>query len=270
MIDLNSVPYTTRKPRGNEKSGYDYNFMKMKEFEEDVTQGKFICCNEYMGDWYGTEWSGVEAVARQGLACVIQMELESLLSFKQTYFEPRCVLVITLDKERHRERLAQLGCSEKEREMALGRAEWYAEYNREHPGFFDTVIVTDDIEQGYQNLKGLILNYLGVEAAEQQQHEQQLQAQMQKAAAMGGGADMRAAMQQNSSRSSNHNTNKLANESTTSITATGAAQPNKAELNGTNKPKESELPHSGETKSFFFSANEYSTREKHNKTIFEL
>jgi hypothetical protein len=81
-------------------------------------------------------------VARQGLACVTQMELESLLSFKQTYFEPRCVLIITLDRAVQIQRLLSQGCTENECEIAVNRTEWYAEYNRDHPGFFDAVIVT--------------------------------------------------------------------------------------------------------------------------------
>lgn len=32
--------------------------------------------------------------------------------------------------------------TDEECETAMNRAEWYAEYNREHPGFFDAVIVT--------------------------------------------------------------------------------------------------------------------------------
>ena len=70
------------------------------------------------------------------------MELESLLSFKQTYFEPRCVLILTLDKMMQIQRLINQGCNETECEIAVSRTEWYADYNREHPGFFDAVIVT--------------------------------------------------------------------------------------------------------------------------------
>jgi guanylate kinase len=105
-------------------------------------KGKFICCNEYNGDWYGLQWESIEAVARQGLACVTRMELESLLSFKQYYFEPRCVLILTLDEQIQLERLLNDGCRENECELALNRTNWYKEYNQTHPGFFDAVIIT--------------------------------------------------------------------------------------------------------------------------------
>ena len=40
------------------------------------------------------------------------------------------------------QRLINQGCNENECEIAINRAEWYAEYNRDHPGFFDAVIIT--------------------------------------------------------------------------------------------------------------------------------
>lgn len=39
-------------------------------------QGEFLCCYEYYGDWNGLQRSSIENVAREGLACVIQIELE--------------------------------------------------------------------------------------------------------------------------------------------------------------------------------------------------
>jgi guanylate kinase len=158
------IPFTTRKPKDkNNEAKEPFNFIRMKDFESDVTHGKFICCHEYSGDWYGIQWDSIESVARRGLACVIQMELESLLSFKQTYFEPRCVLVLSLDENIQKERLKlENNCSEKECEVAVERTSWFAQYNRDHPGFFDSVVITDDINEAYKNLSALVLNYLGI------------------------------------------------------------------------------------------------------------
>jgi guanylate kinase len=121
-----------------------------------MKKGKFICCNEYNGDWYGIQWESIESVARQGLACVTQMELESLLSFKQYYFEPRCVLIITLDKDVQSQRLMQQGCREKECDLALARSDWYSEYNQSHPGFFDSVIISGTTIFASQRNKKLV------------------------------------------------------------------------------------------------------------------
>lgn len=95
------------------------------------------------------------------------MELESLISFKKTYFEPRCVLATTLDRNIQFERLKSQGLSEFECEVAKARAEWYQDYNNKHPGFFDAVIITDNLSQGFGTLKNLVLNYLGLSSVDQ-------------------------------------------------------------------------------------------------------
>lgn len=59
-------------------------------------------------------------------------------------------------------RLIDQNCSESESEVALNRTEMYANYNQEHPGFFDAVISSEDLDKGYENLKNLVLSYLGV------------------------------------------------------------------------------------------------------------
>lgn len=60
---------------------------------------------------------------------------------KNTYFEPRYVLILPMSKEAHEKRLLDIGLySEKQIEYTLDRAEMYSAYNETHPGFFDTTI----------------------------------------------------------------------------------------------------------------------------------
>ncbi|CAF0894713.1 unnamed protein product [Adineta ricciae] len=155
--------HTTRDKRNNEKDGVDYVFVKHEQYEEDVTKGEFLCCYEYYGDWNGLQRSSIENVARGGLACVIQIELEGLLSIKQSHFEPRCVLLLPMDRQIHERRLQLQGFDEGEINMALNRVELYAEYNRTHPGFFDAFILTNSLDDGYDQLRDLVISYLGLE-----------------------------------------------------------------------------------------------------------
>jgi len=51
------------------------------------------------------------------------------------------VLIMPLSKDAHEKRLREKGLyQEQEIEFTLSRAEMYAEYNQEHPGFFDMMI----------------------------------------------------------------------------------------------------------------------------------
>ncbi len=51
-------------------------------------------------------------------------------------------MLITLDKTKQIKRLQNDECTDDECDIAVGRTEQYAQYNRNHPGLFDAVIVT--------------------------------------------------------------------------------------------------------------------------------
>jgi guanylate kinase len=67
--------------------------------------------------------------------------MQGVLTLKNTYFEPRYVLVMPLTEECHEKRLRDRGIySEKQIEHTLVRADMYKTYNQNHPGFFDMMI----------------------------------------------------------------------------------------------------------------------------------
>ena len=69
------------------------------------------------------------------------LQLQGVLTLKNTYFEPRYVLVMPLDKEAHEKRLRDRGrYTEEEIAYTLRRADIYCKYNQDHPGFFDMMI----------------------------------------------------------------------------------------------------------------------------------
>lgn len=71
-----SISHTTRKPNVDEEEGKDYHFVDIDEFENYVKLGKFLQTYSYHGNMYGLTIDSVEAVAREGLACVVHMEIE--------------------------------------------------------------------------------------------------------------------------------------------------------------------------------------------------
>lgn len=157
------VTHTTRKPHKEETPGRDYHFVDLEKFEFDIRWGQFIQTHQYHGHWYGLQMQSIEDIAREGLACVVHMELEGVLTLKNTYFEPRYVLIMPLSPECHEKRLRERALyTESQIEDNLERAEMYQDYNRDHPGFFDMMINSDDIEESYKHLRRLVMDYLGI------------------------------------------------------------------------------------------------------------
>lgn len=60
-----------------------------------VTQGQFIQTHQYHGHWYGLQMQSIEDIAREGLACVVHMELE-VRDLLYTGFLWTCVIIILL------------------------------------------------------------------------------------------------------------------------------------------------------------------------------
>jgi len=64
-----------------------------------------------------------------------------VLTLKNTYFEPRYVMLMPLSSRTHEKRLRERCLyPDAQIEYVLERASMYAIYNREHPGFFDMFI----------------------------------------------------------------------------------------------------------------------------------
>lgn len=156
------VCHTTRMPR-KEENLEDYCFVTQEQFEQGVVMGKFLQTCQLAGNWYGVTREAVESVAREGLAAVFYMDLEGVLSFKNTYFEPRYVLVLPVSREIHEARLRERGdYPEPLLLQSLERATLCLEHNRKNPGFFDMAINSEDLSDAYKRLKLLVMEYLGM------------------------------------------------------------------------------------------------------------
>ncbi|XP_069021014.1 leucine-rich repeat and guanylate kinase domain-containing protein isoform X2 [Embiotoca jacksoni] len=156
--------HTTRGPYYGEENGIDYHFVSEEDFQNLIHMGKFIQTIQYGGQSYGLTRDAIEDVAREGLACCVHMELEGVLSFKNSSFEPRYILIIPTQVEKYTDHLKSRGLyTPAQIDVAVSRIEFYANTNRQHPGFFDNVIPCDDWEEAYKTLKLVMKEYLLVE-----------------------------------------------------------------------------------------------------------
>ncbi|XP_042258702.1 leucine-rich repeat and guanylate kinase domain-containing protein isoform X1 [Thunnus maccoyii] len=153
--------HTTRGPYLGEENGSDYHFVSEEDFQNIIHMGKFIQTMQYGGHSYGLTRDSIEDVAREGLACCVHMELEGVLSLKNSHFEPRYILLIPTQLEKYTGHLKSRGLyTPAQVDMAVSRIELYANFNRQRPGFFDNVIPCDDWEEAYQMLGQVVKDYL--------------------------------------------------------------------------------------------------------------
>ncbi|KAB0344264.1 hypothetical protein FD754_021190 [Muntiacus muntjak] len=136
--------HTTRLPYFGEGDRVDYHFISQEVFDEMQNMGKFILTYNYGNHKYGLSRDTIEGIARDGLASCVHMEIEGVRSLKHSYFEPRYILVVPMDKQKYEGYLRRKGLfSRVEIEFAVSRVDLYIKINQEYPGYFDAVINAD-------------------------------------------------------------------------------------------------------------------------------
>jgi guanylate kinase len=151
-----SVSHTTRPPRANEVDGKDYHFTSRAEFERLVGEGKFLEWAEVHTNLYGTGLSEIER-ARQTPACsgmIFDIDYQGARQIRAK--QPDVVSVFILPPSMD-ELLRRLRGRASETEDVVLRRFDVARREIEHYGFFDYLVVNDDVEAAFDGLRAIIL-----------------------------------------------------------------------------------------------------------------
>ncbi|KAM6090405.1 leucine-rich repeat and guanylate kinase domain-containing protein isoform 2-T2 [Theristicus caerulescens] len=156
--------HTTRAAYFGEENRLDYYFVSQEAFDKMVNTGKFIATFKYSGYYYGLGRDTIESIAREGLATCVHLEIEGVRSLKNTYFKPRYILLVPMNKEKYEGHLRRKGLfSRPEIEEAVSRVDMYIKISQDFPGYFDAVVNTDELDEAFTELSFLVKAYLGLE-----------------------------------------------------------------------------------------------------------
>ncbi|NXC46737.1 LRGUK protein, partial [Penelope pileata] len=155
--------HTTRAAYFGEENRLDYCFVSQEAFDKMLKMGKFIATYKYSGNYYGLGRDTIESIAREGLATCVHLEIEGARSLKNTYFKPRYILVVPVNKEKYEGHLRRKGLfSRPEIEEAVSRVDMYLKMSEDLPGYFDAVVNADELDEAFAELSFLIKSYLGL------------------------------------------------------------------------------------------------------------
>ncbi|XP_029906354.1 guanylate kinase 1b isoform X4 [Myripristis murdjan] len=151
-----SVSHTTRNPRPGEEDGKDYHFTTREAMQEGIDQGEFIENAEFSGNMYGTSKSAVEDVLAKNLICILDVDIQGVKNIKKTDLNPIYISIqppsMEILEKRLRDRQTE---TEESLQKRLEAARIDMELSNE-PGVFDVVIINDDLEKAYQELKDVL------------------------------------------------------------------------------------------------------------------
>ncbi|MFO0551705.1 MAG: guanylate kinase [Polyangiaceae bacterium] len=150
-----SVSHTTRKPRPTEVDGREYHFVERATFGEMIRAGAFAEHAEVHGNLYGTSVKEIELARATGAEGVLfDIDYQGARQIKATFPEAVGVFILPPSLVELERRLRGRGTEDEattQRRLAAARGEI------EHYGFFDYVVVNDDIEQAYGRLRAVVL-----------------------------------------------------------------------------------------------------------------
>jgi guanylate kinase len=151
-----SVSHTTRKPRTNEVDGKDYHFVDRNQFDALVAADAFVEWAEVHGNCYGTSRAEIEHARRDPECCGMIFDIDYQGARQIRAKQPDVVSIFILPPSMD-ELLKRLRGRASETEDVVMRRFEAAKIEIEHYGFFEYLVVNDDLETAFRHLEGIVL-----------------------------------------------------------------------------------------------------------------
>lgn len=153
-----SISHTTRKPRPGEIDGEHYHFTNKEDMSAALKDGKFIESACFSGNIYGTSKAAVEKVLKDEKVCILDIDTQGVKQIKQSGLHPWYIFIDPPSLEVLEQRLRQRSTEDEEslrNRLKVAAAE--IEYGKT-PGNFDIIILNDDLDRAYNELKTYLVN----------------------------------------------------------------------------------------------------------------
>ena len=149
-----SVSYTTRPPRGSEKSGREYFFVTREEFERMIAEDEFLEYADVFGNYYGTARSFLRDAQSKGEDLLLDIDVQGAQQIKKKL--PEAVGVFILPPNR-KELEARLRNRSLDTEQVIERRLATAAREIENYAKYDYILVNDRLEDSIELLRSILL-----------------------------------------------------------------------------------------------------------------
>ena len=152
-----SVSYTTRRIRAGEQEGVDYHFVDEATFAAMIERGEFAEHAHVHGHRYGTTRVAVEQARRGGKDVLFDIDYQGGRQLKTRYEKYGYLVMVFIlpptiaELERRLRQRATDDPSVIDRRLAKAREEI------EHYQYYDYLIVNDDLDRAYDQLRAIYL-----------------------------------------------------------------------------------------------------------------
>ncbi|PNI40378.1 MPP6 isoform 5 [Pan troglodytes] len=156
-----TVPFTSRKPREDEKDGQAYKFVSRSEMEADIKAGKYLEHGEYEGNLYGTKIDSILEVVQTGRTCILDVNPQALKVLRTSEFMPYVVFIAAPELETLRamhKAVVDAGITTKlltdsDLKKTVDES---ARIQRAYNHYFDLIIINDNLDKAFEKLQTAI------------------------------------------------------------------------------------------------------------------
>jgi guanylate kinase len=153
-----SISTTSRAPRGSERDGVEYFFVRAPEFEERIRRSDFAEWAQVHGNYYGTSRSTLTRFWSTGRHVLLDIDVQGTASLKQAYPERTfTVFIAPPSLEVLEARLRGRG-TDSEESVQKRMRNAVDEMSRQNE--FDQVILNEDLERAYHELREAVTGFM--------------------------------------------------------------------------------------------------------------
>jgi len=148
-----SVSYTTRAPRGHERSGENYHFVSRAEFEERLTRGEFLEHAEVFGNYYGTNRSALDEAIAEGRDLVLDIDVQGAGQLRGKLPEAVTIFVLAPSRQILEQRLR---ARSEDADAVIERRLRDAAQEIRNYCLYDYVVINNDLDESAQTLAAIV------------------------------------------------------------------------------------------------------------------
>ncbi len=150
-----SISATTREPKDGEKEGVSYFYKTREEFERMIADGLLLEYAVYNDDYYGTPADYVLQEMNKGKNVILEIEVQGGLQIKEKFPGTMLLYIVPPSAKELMRRLVNRGRDSMEDIMRRMRRSLK---ETEFINRYDKVLVNDDLETSFQELRSMILS----------------------------------------------------------------------------------------------------------------
>ena len=148
-----SVSYTTRPPRGAERTGESYHFISREEFEVLLARDEFLEHADVFGNYYGTHRGALDRARSAAVDLLLDIDVQGAEQLKKKIPDAVSIFILAPSREILEQRLrTRSEDSDAVIERRLGDAAReirnYAQY--------DYVIINNDLQSSAESLAAIV------------------------------------------------------------------------------------------------------------------